>query len=104
MYIEPQILEQRLDAGLDPLIFDVRSGFEFTTGHLPGALHMPFWKTLFGINRVAADKSSEIVLYCEHGPRAILAGRILKLHGYGNISYLKGHFCRWRREKRKLVK
>ncbi|ORJ59074.1 rhodanese-like domain-containing protein [Geothermobacter hydrogeniphilus] len=31
----------RVDA---PLVVDVRSGFEYRGGHIPGALHMPFWR------------------------------------------------------------
>ena len=34
----------RISAGTAPTILDVRSREEFTHGHVPGALHVPFWK------------------------------------------------------------
>ncbi len=92
-----------LDAGLRPIILDVRSRFEFSTGHLPFASHFPFWKTLLLAGRFIPDKASDVVLYCEHGPRAQLAQVALAGLGYRQVKCLQGHMHQWRREKRKLI-
>ena len=37
-----------------------------------------------------------VVVYCGHGPRAWMAGAVLRWHGFTNVSYLAGHFSHWR--------
>ena len=104
MNLEPEQLDAKRTAGEQLLVMDVRSHYEFKSGRLPGALHCPFWKVPFHISGLVRGRELEIVLYCEHGPRAILAAKLLNLMGYTKISLLKGHMHRWRREKRKMVK
>ncbi len=102
MTIAPEILAGQLAADESPLVVDVRSQYEYTSGHVPGAVHLPFWKAPLLIPRYAASKEADVVLYCEHGPRAVLAARLLRLRGYHNVRLLKGHMHRWRREGRNL--
>jgi hydroxyacylglutathione hydrolase len=104
MGFDPQELEDRLGTANCPVIVDVRSRFEYTSGHIPGALHLPFLKYLFRASSVIPDKLTDVVLYCEHGPRAQLASSILGFLGYRSVNSLVGHMHRWRRDKRKLVK
>ena len=40
-------LRAQLDAGTAPLIIDVRSRWEYHRGHVPGAVHIPFWTLFF---------------------------------------------------------
>jgi len=101
--MDPQVLEEKLGADAIPIILDVRSHFEFSSGHIPGARHWPFWKALLFASKVIPDKLSEVVLYCEHGPRAQLVRSVLRGLGYENIVCLRGHMHHWRREKRKLA-
>jgi rhodanese-related sulfurtransferase len=42
----------------------------------------------------------DLIVYCGHGPRATLAGRALRRHGFTRVEYLDGHFSTWRREGR----
>jgi len=104
MELKPSELEKLLGTGRGPVILDVRSRFEFSAGHLPGAVHLPFLHCLFRASRVIPDKSTEVVLYCEHGPRAQLVGGLLGLFGYRSVRLLGGHMHRWRKEKRKIVR
>lgn len=104
MQIEPDALVEKLAAGAQLLILDVRTKFEYTSGHLPGAVNLPFWKIPFSGSGFINGKDQEIVLYCEHGPRAVLAAKILGFMGYGKTVLLQGHMHRWRRERKELVK
>lgn len=36
-------LVQRIKSKKMPVVVDVRSGFEFNGGHIPGAIHAPNW-------------------------------------------------------------
>jgi rhodanese-related sulfurtransferase len=86
----------RILAGTAPTILDVRSSGEFTRGHVPGALHIPFWKLLSRAS-VPTSLDDPLVVYCEHGPRARLAGAALRRRGFKRVFYLEGHMAQWRR-------
>lgn len=80
-----------------PCILDVRSGIEYRTGHIPGALHAPSWRLLLRLVALPREKDAPLVVTCEHGPRAQLARSLLGLAGYTNVVLLDGHMAGWRR-------
>lgn len=80
-----------------PVIVDVRSGVEYTSGHVPGAIHVPFWSVLTTDKLDTVDKSQHLVVYCEHGPRAGIAKFGLWLTGFEQIDYLAGHMTAWKK-------
>lgn len=94
--ISAPALLTRIDAGEAPVILDVRSRAEFTGGHVPGARHIPFWRISRRIDELAIPVDAELVVYCGHGPRAVMAARALRRRGYTRITYLDGHFSKWR--------
>ncbi len=95
--ITPTALLAQIDAGTAPLILDVRSDREFAHGHVPGALHVPFWILPIRISMIRTSPTDPVVVYCGHGPRAYLAGVVLLLRGFRRVLYLEGHMWRWRR-------
>ncbi len=94
-HVEPEELLAQIDAGNPPLIIDVRSEAEYGDGHIPGALHVPFWKLAANLDAVPADAET-VVLYCEHGPRAGIARAQLWFAEPANVAYLDGHMSAWR--------
>ena len=98
----PEQLEDLLDNNRAPLILDVRSGLEFNSGHIPGALHAPLPGVLNALENAVKDKHSPVVIVCEHGPRAQVAKLFLKLKGYKNLQLLDGHMARWRSSGRSI--
>ena len=90
-------LAQRIKTKKSPTVIDVRSGFEFNSGHVPGAIHAPTWKILLKMAQLPEDKSAELVILCEHGPRAQMAQALLNTYGYRNTALLDGHMAGWRR-------
>ena len=94
--ISAETLLQRIESGAAPVILDVRSRAEFARGHVPGARHIPFWRVSRQIEEVVAHRDDELVVYCGHGPRAIVAGRALRRKGFARVAYLDGHFSQWR--------
>lgn len=97
-----QELARKLGKKDAPCVVDVRSGFEYRSGHIPGALHAPALTVFFARKRLPADRTALLVLTCEHGPRAELARLLLRLAGFHNLELLDGHMAQWRREGRKM--
>lgn len=94
--MQAQDLVRRLKAQNPPAVIDVRTGFEFNRGHIRGAIHAPTWKILLFMAPLPKDKNSELVLTCEHGPRAQIVHGILGMLGYRNTVLLEGHMHGWR--------
>ena len=94
----------RIEAGTAPTILDVRSRWEYAAGHVPGAVHIPFWTLPARVPEISASPSDPIVVYCGHGPRAYLAGIVLRAAGFRHVSYLEGHMQKWRRAGHREVR
>ena len=92
-------LQKRLLEHPAPLIVDVRSEGEYQTDHIPGAVHIPFYSIGSGLKQLSFPKENPVVLYCEHGPRAGLAGISLYFQGYGKVYSLEGHMKGWRESR-----
>jgi rhodanese-related sulfurtransferase len=95
--ITPQALATQLEGGHAPLVLDVRSQAEFHQGHVPGAIHIPFWKVGTAGAQIPAAAADPVVVYCGHGPRAWIAGAALRRRGFGRLIYLAGHMAGWRK-------
>ena len=95
-------LEELLELGQAPVVLDVRSGLEFKSGHIKGAIHAPL-TSLLKISAAAVNQKSEpLVIICEHGPRAQVAAMYLKFRGYRSVELLDGHMSRWRGSNRPM--
>lgn len=95
--MQPMELADKIAHGHPPVVVDVRTGFEFRDGHIPGAIHAPVWKILLKLASLPRDKQAELVVLCELGPRAAMGKGLLALFGYRNVSLLTGHMAAWRR-------
>jgi rhodanese-related sulfurtransferase len=84
-------------SGAAPVIIDVRSSYEYRRGHVPGALHIPFWKTFLPVDELSCSRDRPLVVYCQHGPRAVIAAIALRRAGYAEVRYLDGHMSGWER-------
>jgi rhodanese-related sulfurtransferase len=78
-------------------IVDVRSSGEYESGHIPGAIHIPFWAILTRHSDIPTGHDEPVVIYCEHGPRAKLAKLFLNMAGFDQVVYLTGHMSSWRK-------
>ena len=95
--MQPKELAEKIAAGSPPVVVDVRTGFEFKAGHIPGAINAPTWKIMLRLASLPSDKTAEMVVLCELGPRAVLAKALLALFGYRTTKLLSGHMAAWRR-------
>jgi rhodanese-related sulfurtransferase len=95
--ITPAELRDAIAAGRAPTILDVRSKREFAGDHVPGAINIPFHQVGARAGDVPSTPDDPLVVYCGHGPRAWVAARALRAHGFSNVMYLKGHWAAWKR-------
>jgi len=90
-------LVRRIKARTAPLIVDARKTKLFKESHIPGAIHAKVPWILLGKVQFPEDRNTEMVITCEHGPRAWLAWKLLALRHYHNTSRLEGHMLGWKR-------
>ncbi len=94
--ITPDALAAKIAAGAAPCTVDVRSKLEFDEGHVPGAVHIPFWQMAVRWKELMVARDADVVVYCGHGPRAYLAGSVLKRYGFTHVRFLTGHMKKWK--------
>ena len=68
-----------------PLIIDVRTAPEWNSGHLDGAIPIPYDQIGERIGDIVQDKSQRIYLYCRTGHRAQIAKEALERLGYKDV-------------------
>jgi len=70
------------------LVLDVRTAKEFAAAHVDGALHVPIDSLRDSLHLIPRGRA--LVVHCRSGFRAHLGLRILKAHGYTEVSNLTG--------------
>lgn len=94
--VSQQELLAALRSGSPPIVLDVRTPGEFASGRVPGARNVPVAELAARADEIAADRSAEVVVYCERGPRARQAQAALSSAGFTNVRHLEGDMSAWR--------
>ncbi len=71
--------EKKMKNEEDYIIVDVRTNDEYQTGHIKGAINIPYNEIHEGIN---LDKNKTIMVYCKSGKRSAIAYETLTKLGY----------------------
>jgi adenylyltransferase/sulfurtransferase len=90
--IQPEELKQRLDAGEDILILDVREPHEYQICNLNGYL-IPLGDLPKRVHEL--DSSREIVAHCRSGVRSAKAVDFLRQAGFRKVKNLTGGVLAW---------
>ena len=72
-------------------VIDVRSGQEYASGHLEGAINMDVESANFAEQISTLDKNGSYVLYCHSGRRAGIALDTMKAAGFTNVVNAGGY-------------
>lgn len=92
----PQItvleLKQRLDAGENLMILDVREPFEYQIANIGGTL-IPMNEVPQSLAEI--DRDREIVVQCRSGGRSQRIAEYLAARGYPNVKNLAGGILAW---------
>lgn len=70
---------------------DVRTTEEFNSGHIEGALHIPYEDIGKEIVKHVKNKNATIKVYCKVGGRAGIAKKTLDKMGYKNVTNAGGY-------------
>ena len=87
-------LHEQREAGAAPVVIDVRTAEEYATGHIPGALNVPFDQVAERIGEI--DAPHGVALYCMVGPRARKGESALLAVGYESVFHLEGGLAAWK--------
>jgi hydroxyacylglutathione hydrolase len=74
-------------------VVDVRSGNEWSEGHLPGAVHIPLGYLLDRLGDIPSDRP--VVVQCQSGGRSSIAASILERAGFRDVTNLSGGLGAW---------
>lgn len=86
-------LKSRLDAGEQPLVIDVREGWELEISRLPFARHLPMGEIPARLGEL--DPALPLVVMCRSGGRSLQVARFLESHGFRTVANLAGGILAW---------
>ncbi|MGA2170304.1 MAG: rhodanese-like domain-containing protein [Terracidiphilus sp.] len=90
--IRVEELKQRLDAGKNLFLLDVRDEFEYETSNIGGHL-MPLAELSKRVSEL--DASQKIVTVCKMGPRGAKAVQLPYKAGFNQVWNLRGGIHAW---------
>lgn len=90
MNITAQQAKELMDTQTGYIILDTRTQEEYDTGHIPGAILIPYDEVLEKAEGILTDKDQLILVYCRSGRRSKLAANDLVSLGYTNIKEFGG--------------
>lgn len=96
--IPPTELKQRLDAGEDIIVIDVRQDWELEISKLDFAKQIVLIDLPLRSDEIPKDKL--VVFVCRSGGRSMQAAEFLAMHGWHEeyLSNLDGGILRWARD------
>ena len=90
-------LKQKMDAGEDVQLVDVRNPDEYAFTKIPGAKLIPLGEVVKRMSELDPDR--ELILQCKMGGRSAKALEMLQAAGYkGRMRNLRGGITAWSNE------
>lgn len=109
--IMPWDLRDRLAAGGDLIVLDVREPAEFEAAHIAGSINVPRgvleqaceWDYDETVPELACGRERPIVVVCRSGHRSVLAADVLQTLGFSDVMSLKTGVRGWNDFEQPLV-
>src|SRR5437588_9111413 len=93
--VDPAVVREQVSNGA--VVIDVREAEEWSTGHIPGAKHVPKSYLESRIEGAAPDRAQHVILYCQSGNRSAWAARtLLDDLGYEHVESMTGGITLWK--------
>jgi len=92
--VQPKALEEQM-AATKPFLLDVREPSETAKGTIEGAVTVPLRGLAKNLDKLPADKTSPVVVYCGSGHRSAMALEALRMAGYTNVKSMAGGTNAW---------
>lgn len=100
-------LQQRLQAGAEMVLLDVRSGEEFygRQGHIDGSINIPLEELAERSNELVNYRQGALAIVADNrSERAAEAARLLTRLGYSDVHVVQGGIAQWERAGLPLVR
>lgn len=94
----------KLRAGTNTVILDVRSAAEFEKGHIPGATNIDISSAKFAERIAALDTNKTYLVNCAVGMRSARACKKMEAMGFANLHDLGGGFDAWKQAHKPIEK
>jgi len=94
--ITPEDVKDRLDAGEEFTLVDVREPWEFETAHIDGAKLMPMGDVPARAHQ-ELEPEDHIVVVCHHGVRSMNVTAWLRQQGFEKAQSMRGGIDAWSR-------
>ena len=91
--ITPQEAKKIMDSGEEHIILDTREQDEFDSGHIPGAILIPYTEIDNKAEEMMPDKDKLILVYCRSGRRSKIAAESLAKLGYWIVSSIRQSYA-----------
>jgi rhodanese-related sulfurtransferase len=88
----------------DAVVLDVRDAKEFRSGHITGAVNIPFSSIESRIGELNPHKGKPVVIVCKMGQHSGTVGKTLRGEGFENVRRLTGGVGAWVADGLPLVK
>jgi rhodanese-related sulfurtransferase len=83
--VSAETLKHKIDNHEELYLIDVREDHEWSTGHIPTAIHIGKGIIERDIEKTIPDPQAEIVVYCSGGFRCALVADTLQIMGYTRV-------------------
>ena len=93
--ITPLLLNDKLDHNEALHLIDVREDHEWTSGHIPTAIHLSKGIIERDIEKAIPDQHAQIIVYCSGGFRSALVADSLFNMGYTHVYSLDTGMQGW---------
>ena len=90
--ISPTEVQQKLEAGADLHLIDVREVTEVEAGHIPGVTNIPLGLLEFRMQEL--DKNTPYIMLCRSGGRSGQATAFLEAQGF-DVTNMTGGMLEW---------
>jgi len=91
--VSVQDLKARRDRGEQPLVIDVREGWELQLASIPDVVHVPMNDLPGRLSEFRRD--AETIVMCHAGGRSLRVAHFLSNQGFTNVANLSGGISAW---------
>jgi rhodanese-related sulfurtransferase len=88
-------LKQRIEAGDDLILLDVRQPEEHAEQHIPSSILIPLGELPARLDELEQYRDRELIVYCRSGNRSGQACMFLGMQGFTNPVNLEGGMLQW---------
>lgn len=88
-------VKEIIETGQDVVLLDVRERWEYETGHIPGAINLPWNSQVLQAEYASLPKDRPVIVVCRSGNRSRLASAFLDERGFGDVRNMLGGMVSW---------